>query len=384
MQVSVQRKNVGWGGKFRGAFKPRDIFLHDGKSLRRFTVGRRAQAAATGAVLGLLAWSGYATVQYASAMTSDVATMQRQVADMQHDVEAIRAAAAERADVLEQRQAFLAEMLSGDADAAEMARLLPAAAEAGDIQDPRLAAEFEQVEGMQASLAAQADAATRARYRHTAAAVRRLGIDPRRLAQGGVGGPFEEAAGGAAANVPANDVDPRFAQLFASWRQMEQLEQGVASIPSMMPVQGARWTSSFGVRSDPFRGRAAMHGGIDMAGPLGTPIYATADGTVATADWQGGYGNLVELGHGAGIATRYGHLSRIMVRNGERVRRGQVIGLMGSTGRSTGSHLHYEVRIDGRAVNPIPFMQPSDMLIALQRRNESPAIAQGGPTGGSR
>ncbi|WP_243406195.1 M23 family metallopeptidase [Sphingosinicella sp. YJ22] len=342
--------------------------------MRRFTVGRRAQAAATGAVLGLLAWSGYATVQYASAMTSDVATMQRQVADMQQDVEALRTAAAERAEVVEQRQAFLSAMLSGQADPADVARLLPAAVD-GDIEDPRIAAEFEQIEGMQLSLAAQADAATRARYRQTAAAVRRLGIDPRRLAQGGVGGPFEEAAGGA---TPANaDVDPRFAQLFASWRQMEQLEQGVASIPSMMPVQGARWTSSFGVRSDPFRGRAAMHGGIDMAGPIGTPIYATADGTVATAAWNsGGYGNLVELGHGAGIATRYGHLSRIMVRDGERVRRGQVIGLMGSTGRSTGSHLHYEVRIDGRAVNPLPFLQSGQALAALQ--------SSSGGRGGSR
>ncbi|HEY0326714.1 MAG TPA: M23 family metallopeptidase [Allosphingosinicella sp.] len=333
--------------------------------MRRLTVGRRAQAAATGAVLGLLAWSGYATAQYATAMTSDVATMQRQVSAMQSDVEALRAAAAERAQVLEQRQAFLTEMLSGDADPAEMARLLPAAAN-GDIEDPRVAAEFEQVDGAQMMLAAQADAATRERYRRTAHAVRQLGIDPRRLSQGGVGGPFEEAAGSAATTANA-DVDPRFAQLFASWRQTEQLERGVASIPSMMPVQGARWTSSFGVRSDPFRGRAAMHGGIDMAGPVGTPIYATADGTVAAADWNsGGYGNLVELGHGAGIATRYGHLSRIMVRSGERVRRGQVIGLMGSTGRSTGSHLHYEVRIDGRAVNPLPFLQSGQALASLQ------------------
>jgi murein DD-endopeptidase MepM/ murein hydrolase activator NlpD len=364
MQVSVQRKNGGWGSKFRSAFKTRDIFLHDGKSLRRFTLGRRAQAAATGAVLGLFAWSGYATVQYAATMTGDVATMQRQVAAMEQDVEALRAAAAERAEVVEQRQAFLSAMLSGEANAAEVARLLPAAADR-DIQDPRVAAEFEQIDGMQLMLAAQADAANQARYRHAAAAVRQLGIDPGRFNQGaGVGGPFEEAAGGATA--ASADVDPRFAQLFANWRRTEQLEQGVAAIPSMMPVQGARWTSSFGVRSDPFRGRAAMHGGIDMAGPLGTPIYATADGMVSTADWQGGYGNLVELSHGAGIATRYGHLSRIMVRSGERVTRGQVIALMGSTGRSTGSHLHYEVRIDGRAVNPLPFLQSGQALASLQ------------------
>ena len=99
------------------------------------------------------------------------------------------------------------------------------------------------------------------------------------------------------------------------------------------------------------------------------PIYATADGIVGRSEWNsGGYGNLVEINHGQGIQTRYGHLSRLIAQPGQRVRRGELIGLMGSTGRSTGSHLHYEVRIDGRAVNPIPFMQSNDVLIALQQQ----------------
>ena len=98
-----------------------------------------------------------------------------------------------------------------------------------------------------------------------------------------------------------------------------------------------------------------MHAGIDLAGPIGTPIYATADGIVGRSEWNnGGYGNLVEINHGQGIQTRYGHLSQRIAQPGQRVRRGELIGLMGSTGRSTGSHLHYEVRIDGRAVNPDP------------------------------
>ena len=127
-----------------------------------------------------------------------------------------------------------------------------------------------------------------------------------------------------------------------------------------------------------------MHAGIDLAGAYGTPIYATADGIVGRSEWNsGGYGNLVEINHGQGIQTRYGHLSRLSVRAGQRVRRGELIGLMGSTGRSTGSHLHYEVRIDGRAVNPVPFMQPSETLIALQRRGGIDApVAIGGPQGG--
>ena len=112
-----------------------------------------------------------------------------------------------------------------------------------------------------------------------------------------------------------------------------------------------------------------MHPGIDLAGAYGTPIYATADGTVLRAGWNsGGYGNLVEIDHGRGITTRYGHMSAILVSAGQHITRGQQIGRMGSTGRSTGNHLHYEVRIDGRAVNPIPFMKSTDYVLAMQRR----------------
>ena len=145
----------------------------------------------------------------------------------------------------------------------------------------------------------------------------------------------------------------------------------------MRPVQSLTFTSNFGIRTDPFRGGAAMHAGVDIPGAYATPIYATADAIVNRTGWAGGYGNLVELNHGRGIQTRYGHLSSILVAPGTRVKRGQLIGLMGSTGRSTGTHLHYEVRIDGRAVNPVPFLQTSDYLVAMQRRTGG--VAVGGP-----
>jgi murein DD-endopeptidase MepM/ murein hydrolase activator NlpD len=369
-----QRNNVGLAQRFRAAFKPRDIFLHDGRSLRRLRLGSRLQLAATAAAASLLAWSGYTTVQFATSMNSDVAQMQQRVAEMESDVAAIRAAATDRAEVLEQRQAFLSAMLSGEARPEEVAMLIPGQADAPTSEAAeQVSQSYSEVDGMQLMLAQRAHQANRQRLQQTSAMVRRLGLDPNRLmtAHGGVGGPFEEAGN-------AEDVDPRFLQLFASWRQLEQLEQGVASIPSAMPVRGARWTSGYGTRSDPFRGRAAMHAGIDMAGPVGTPIYATADGMVGRAGVSGGYGNLVELEHGSGIATRYGHLSRIMVEAGSRVRRGDLIGLMGSTGRSTGSHLHYEVRIDGRAVNPLPFLQTGQALAAVQSRQA------GGAQGGAR
>jgi murein DD-endopeptidase MepM/ murein hydrolase activator NlpD len=107
---------------------------------------------------------------------------------------------------------------------------------------------------------------------------------------------------------------------------------------------------------------------------------------VLRAGWNsGGYGNLVEIDHGRGITTRYGHMSAILVHEGDHITRGQQIGRMGSTGRSTGNHLHYEVRIDGRAVNPIPFMKSTDYVLAMQHRNDSASMdAVGGPTSGNK
>ena len=368
-----QSKNVSLGDRFRSAFKPRDIFLHDGRSLRRLRIGTRLQLAATAGAASLLAWSGFATIQYTAGATGDVAHMQARVAEMEQDVVEIRAAADERAQLLEQRQVFLAKMMSDGATPEEVAKLLPEQADVPASEAAQQVSEsYAEVDGMQLMLAHQATQANQQRLKQTSAQVRKLGLDPRRLIASfdGVGGPFVEAG--------ADDVDPRFAQLFASWKQLEQLEQGVASIPSALPIplNIARFTSGYGTRSDPFRGRAAMHSGIDLAGPVGTPIYAAADAVVGHAGVRGGYGNLIELDHGAGIATRYGHLSQIKVAPGERVRRGQLIGLMGSTGRSTGSHLHYEVRIDGRAVNPLPFLQTGQAMAATQN--------SGGAQGGAR
>ncbi len=372
--------NAGLAARFRDLFKPRDIFLHDGKSLRRFTIGARVQMAAACAAFVVLAWSAFATFQAVAAMNGDMARMESQVAQMEADLAEMRARTQDHAALLERRQAFLAQMLSGDADADTLAAMLP---ETAETPDNPLAEAYVGLDGRQQQLAEQAKDANLARYRENAQAIRQLGLNPARFhraAAGGVGGPLEEV----------DNADPQFRELFASWRRLEQLEQGMVAIPSARPVRDSiRFTSAYGVRSDPFRGRAAMHGGIDLAGPVGTPIYATADGIVQRSEYnRGGYGNLVEINHGQGIQTRYGHMSRLIARPGQRVRRGELIGLMGSTGRSTGSHLHYEVRIDGRAVNPIPFMQSNETLLALQERVDRDRVAQpmaiGGPAGRSR
>ena len=313
--------------RFQRLFRPRDIFLHDGSSLRRITIGSGIQLGVAFLAIFTLAFSLFAAFQIAhgSATLNETAVRRAEVARMEGRIAALQATVDAKAAALEQRQALLSSIAS-------------------------------------------------ARYEATAAELRRLGLNPKRYQ--GVGGPSEALAGDKA---PLQEGDPQFRALFMSWKKLDALEQGVISIPTTKPVASVSFTSGFGVRSDPFRGGAAMHAGIDLAGPVGTPVYATADGVVGRAEWANGYGNLVELEHGKGIQTRYGHLSKILVKANTGVKRGQLIALMGSTGRSTGSHLHYEVRIDGRAVNPVPFLQSSDYLLAVQRRAAATQIALGGP-----
>lgn len=190
-----------------------------------------------------------------------------------------------------------------------------------------------------------------------------------------------------AANANSASGDREFQELFASWKSMDHT--GVitnapiarVSIPAGMPVQDATLTSDFGMRNHPVLGGRRNHKGVDLAQPTGTPVYATADGVVRRAQWANGYGNLVEINHGNGLETRYGHLSKLIAQPNERVRRGQLIGLMGSTGRSTGSHLHYEVRIAGSAVNPMPYIEGTNYELALAeaKAHSDQQIAMGGP-----
>lgn len=146
--------------------------------------------------------------------------------------------------------------------------------------------------------------------------------------------------------------EQRMAQLIA------QLPVGVTgSRPSFSPLERTAVSSNFGFRRHPISGGRKLHSGIDLAAPTGTPVYATAMGVVTGAGWNGGYGLLIQLGHADNYQTRYGHLSRLAVRAGQIVEPGELIGYVGSTGRSTGPHLHYEVRRAGSAVNPVPYMR---------------------------
>ncbi|MEJ5166203.1 MAG: M23 family metallopeptidase, partial [Thermoanaerobaculia bacterium] len=141
-------------------------------------------------------------------------------------------------------------------------------------------------------------------------------------------------------------------------QKWEEKKAVLKIMPTILPTKGIP-TAGFGLRSNPFGQGAEFHTGIDISCPSGSPVYASADGMVVEADYSGGLGKCITLFHGLGISTKYGHLSKIVVREGQKIKRGTLIGYTGSTGRSTGPHLHYEVLLNGKPVNPLEYIQES-------------------------
>ncbi|GGI67209.1 hypothetical protein GCM10007973_00440 [Polymorphobacter multimanifer] len=334
-------------------------------------------------------WLGIATTSMISGNSADetaLAAKQQELVKLERALAAARSEAqfvkgdvAQRADLLEARQEFLTALLSGKQDSKALAALLPRSASAtasADVQAmmPPLVV----VESQQLALVDKATGAAEARIRDTQALIRRLGLDPRRFTAAsdwkgaapaqGMGGPFVPATTG--------DVEPRFKDLFLSWRKLETMQASLASIPALVPVKNYRGSSGYGRRFDPFNGRLDMHAGTDMSGSHGEPIFASANGRVARTGSMNGYGIMAEIDHGKGIETRYGHMSKVLVKPGQMVRQGDLIGRMGSTGRSTGTHLHYEVRVDGSPVDPKPFLEAASFVLAVQGEAER---AQQGP-----
>lgn len=179
--------------------------------------------------------------------------------------------------------------------------------------------------------------------------------DPGSSGESGVGGTLH----GAAATAAIADLETRSERLAETLDDVEsRLDENLkrlSATPSIWPVAGIL-TSGFGNRRDPLTGQRALHSGIDISAPPGRPVAAAASGVVVKTEQYGGLGRAVFVSHGFGRTTVYGHLSRLLVTPGQKVERGTPIGLVGNTGRSTGYHLHYEVRIDGRSVNPLPFL----------------------------
>ena len=190
-----------------------------------------------------------------------------------------------------------------------------------------------------------------------------------------------QIAGTVSAQSTAATGDREFTELFASWKSIDTTgvvetapQIAAVSVPTGMPLHDATLTSDFGMRTHPILGSRRNHKGVDLAQPSGTPVYATADGIVSRAEPFSTYGNYIQIEHGGELQTRFGHLSGFAVFAGEQVHKGQLIGYVGSTGRSTGPHLHYEVRVAGEAVDPRPYMVATDLAVA-----PSTSLGRGGP-----
>ncbi|MCC6828821.1 MAG: M23 family metallopeptidase [Novosphingobium sp.] len=205
------------------------------------------------------------------------------------------------------------------------------------------------------------------RAARAAQAIRSLGLNPGAMVavlndRSAQGGPLIKLS------TEANGMlDPRFQRLGLSLARMNVLERGLAGIPQVLPASLEFISSGFGYRADPFTGGGAFHAGLDFRGPIGAPIFAAAKGVVSFAGVRQGYGNCIEIDHGNGLMTRYAHMSAFRARIGQPVDAGAVIGAIGSTGRSTGPHLHFEVRINDRPVNPRPFLEAAPHVLEEAR-----------------
>ena len=245
-------------------------------------------------------------------------------------------------------------------------------ARAGENLDPsaRLALvdrSLDRVESGQTKALAVIDRAAERSATRDAAIVAETGLDPAKLSlprgEGGVGGPYIPT--GLDPNEPA--PDPALTRVARDVATAERLKALMSFVPLRMPLSGdPSLTSGFGYRVDPFLGRLALHPGVDLAEAYGAEIRAAAAGRVVHAGPAGGYGIMVEIDHGNGLATRYAHMSEALVEEGQEVDKGAILGRLGSTGRSTGPHLHYEVRVDGEPVDPERYLRAGANLAAAE------------------
>ena len=312
-----------------------------------------------------------------------VNSTESRVASYRQSIEGVAADLKQRQDVLDQ----MTEQFVGEQ---------PAASES-DQSDEKLsentrkisaafpeAAHLAEIEARQIHFARRLTMAAMQRTEQAAEAIRKFGLNPDKLARNST-----EAMGGPLIpyfRQPNQHLHPTLERLNLALQRMDALERTLIAIPSGKPSSTGMITSSYGYRRDPFTGGGAMHSGIDFKGPTGQPILAAAGGRVTHAGWKSGYGKAVEVTHGNGLMTRYAHLSRIDVRAGQRIEQGLQLGAMGSTGRSTGTHLHFEVRLNGRAINPRPFLEANTDVLKVKaiarQRAKAPGRAQSGTSRG--
>ena len=372
--------------RVRALFPEREFFMRSQGQVRFIKMSSKLQMAAAGLVaLLLLAWIGtMATVTISQILSTrdrmalldreaKVATSESRVAAYRKDLGAITADLAKRQDFIDQMVETQIGELPSDVKAGET--VSDSRGEAGRTVD-KVSAALPEAAGLariEARQIAFVERLTRLADRRSARAtntIRALGLDPRAMLatlddRDAQGGPLQRLATSA-----DGSLDPRFRRMAMSLARMGLLERGLAGIPQVVPASMDYISSGFGYRSDPFTGEGAFHSGLDFKGPYGAPIYAAAKGTIRFVGRKQGYGNCVEIDHGNGLLTRYAHMSGFRAAVGQPVKAGDLIGAIGSTGRSTGPHLHFEVRVNDRAVNPRPFLEAAPHVLEKARTGQ--------------
>ena len=354
--------------RLRTWFPDREFFMRSQGQVRFIKISSRLQIIAAALTVGILlawaisiavlGWSQYRTQADRTSLLlreAKVATAEDRVAEYSSEIDNV-------AKDLVKRQTFIEDMVSALPDDVKAEETVSDSADETDQTIAKVSALIPEAAGLariEARQIAFVERLTRfadRRSQRAADAIRKLGLDPNAMLRGAdrsaMGGPLETLATGA-----NGKIDPRFERLGLSLARMAALERGLDGVPQVMPASIDNISSGFGYRRDPFNGSGAMHKGLDFRGPIGAPIHAAAAGKISFVGQKSGYGNVVEVSHGNGLMTRYAHMSKFAARIGQKVTAGDVIGAIGSTGRSTGPHLHFEVRINDRAVNPRPFLE---------------------------
>ncbi|MEO0907928.1 MAG: M23 family metallopeptidase [Pseudomonadota bacterium] len=359
-------------------FPDREFFMRSQGQVRFIKVSSNVQRGAALAVIVLaLGWAGSMAVMgwnkyRAEADLASFADEKAQVASKEQGLEAYGGDIDKLADELKRQQDVLdvyVEMLPDDIQTVD-ASATDTSEETAELIE-QVGTLFPEAKGLaevEARQLAFVENMTRFadwRANRAEAALRKLNLDPRAMARNterAMGGPLQLLATSA-----DGSIDPRFERLGLSLARMSRLEEALNGVPQIVPTPTGRVTSPFGYRRDPFTGRSAMHSGIDYGGPIGSPIFAAADGRVTFVGWKSGYGRVVDVTHGNGMLTRYAHLHRFDVAVGDMVEAGDTIAGLGNSGRSTGPHLHFEVRVNGRPVNPRPFLETAPDVLKEAR-----------------
>ena len=370
-------------------FPEREFFMRSQGHVRFIKISSRLQMTVAAIVAAaILAWAlsmgamafnqWRASAERASLLSreAEVAQAEDRLGEYRDDIAATTADLERRQEVLDGIIQMLPEDLTeGAQDGETVSDSSQESAELISLIEDSIpeAAALARIEARQLAFVERLTRYADRRAQRTEQAIRQLGLDPRMMMvadEQAQGGPLELLRG-----ARGEALDPRFERLVLSLSRMGALERGLDEIPQVMPADMRSISSGFGYRRDPFNGHAAMHAGLDFRGPIGAPIHAAADGRVSFVGTKAGYGNVVEVSHGNGMITRYAHMSRFAARAGQEVKAGDVIGAIGNTGRSTGPHLHFEVRINGRAVNPRPFLESAPDVLEEARAAFSPAGA---------